>query len=102
MRQVKVLLDGVHSYPFLRQHYPLTCPLEFYALYDPSLISPPKALLRQGEVEHPVLKNLRLAYDYDAPFSDGDKQVAIASYYGFAVSLIIWLVKLSQNLVRLA
>ncbi len=33
-------------------------------------------------MEHPVLKNLRLACDYDAPFLDEDKQVAITSYYG--------------------
>ena len=64
---------------FLRPHYPLTCPPEFYALYDPKLLPPPKAPLPEGEVEHPVLKNLRLACDYDAPFSDGDKQVAVAS-----------------------
>jgi len=67
---------------FLRPHYPLTCPPEFYALYDPKLLPPPKAPLPEGEVEHPVLKNLRLACDYDASFSDEDKQVAIASYYG--------------------
>ena len=28
------------------------------------------------------MKNLRIACDYDAQFSDEDKQVAIASYYG--------------------
>ena len=67
---------------FLRPHYPLTCPPEFYALYDPKLLPTPKASLSEGEDEHPVLKNLRIACDYDAQFSDEDKQVAIASYYG--------------------
>ncbi|MAI59306.1 MAG: hypothetical protein CML56_10115 [Rhodobacteraceae bacterium] len=67
---------------FLRPHYPLTCPPEYYSLYCQQLLPPPKEPLSGSGKEHPVLKNLRLSCDYEAAFSKEDKQIAIASYYG--------------------
>ncbi len=63
---------------FLRPHYPLTCPQEFYDLYDPANLPSP----RPRRQEHPVLEGMREACDFDAPFTDETRQIAVASYYG--------------------
>ena len=67
---------------FLRPHYPLTCPPEFYDLYDPEKLPAPRAAAPRSGADHPVLANLREACDYDAPFTDETRRIAVASYYG--------------------
>lgn len=67
---------------FLRPHYPLTCPEEFYALYDPAKMPAPKPHTAASGADHPVLEGLRKSCDYDAPFTEATRQIAIASYYG--------------------
>ena len=65
---------------FLRPHYPLTCPPEFYNLYDPAKVPMPRA---PGPADdHPILAGMRRMCDYDAPFTDETRRIAIASYYG--------------------
>ncbi|MEM1298694.1 MAG: sulfatase-like hydrolase/transferase [Pseudomonadota bacterium] len=65
---------------FLRPHYPLTCPPEFYEMYDPAEVPMPRA---PGPADdHPILAGMRRACDYDTSFTDETRRVAIASYYG--------------------
>lgn len=63
---------------FLRPHYPLTCPAEFYDLYDPEALPAPRA----DNPDHPVLNGLKRACDYGAPFTPETTKIAVASYYG--------------------
>lgn len=63
---------------FLRPHYPLTCPDEFYALYDPETLPSPRA----NTPDHPVLNAMKRACNYGAPFTPESTKIAVASYYG--------------------
>lgn len=67
---------------FLRPHYPLTCPPEFYRLYDPDRLPPSPVASRQVEYSHPVLAALRSMYDFDDHFDARTRQIARASYFG--------------------
>ncbi|MEM7379384.1 MAG: sulfatase-like hydrolase/transferase, partial [Pseudomonadota bacterium] len=67
---------------FLRPHYPLTCPPAFYDLYDPAEVRLPRPARPEGPEQHPVLQWLRHTCDYDAPFDDASRRVAVASYFG--------------------
>ncbi len=67
---------------FLRPHYPLTCPQEFYDLYDPETLPMPRPMIEGSSADHPILEGMREACDYDAPFNDDTRRIAIASYYG--------------------
>ena len=67
---------------FLRPHYPLTCPAEFYELYNSIDLPKPLKKADLPELEHPVLKNLKKSCDYDKSFADETRQIAIKSYYG--------------------
>ena len=67
----------------MRPHYPLTCPAEFYALYDPRRLPPRRFDGPRREYRHPVVNALRQYYDYDDQFPDDEaRQVARASYFG--------------------
>lgn len=67
---------------FLRPHYPLTCPPEFYAMYPPESVPPRRFAGKMTEYRHPVLAAFRSYYDYDDYFDDRTRRVARASYYG--------------------
>ena len=68
---------------FVRPHYPLSCPPDFYALYDPERLPPRRFGGRRGEYRHPVVNALRQYFDYDDHFPDERaRQVARASYFG--------------------
>ncbi|MFK7944712.1 MAG: sulfatase-like hydrolase/transferase [Paracoccaceae bacterium] len=67
---------------FLRPHYPLTCPEEFYDLYDPDKVPMPRAATPGSGADHPVLEGMRRACNYDEAFTDETRRIAIASYYG--------------------
>ena len=67
---------------FLRPHYPLTCPKPYFDMYDPQRIPKPRYAGYKSEYRHPVLNALRSYYDYDDHFSDAQKQIARASYFG--------------------
>jgi len=67
---------------FLRPHYPLTCPKEYYDLYDPAEMPMPRPAGPESGADHPVLRAMRQACDYDAPFTDETRRIAVASYYG--------------------
>lgn len=67
---------------FLRPHYPLTCPEEFFALYPDDVVDDPR-LAGPGERHaHPVLEELQRQYNYDDYFTDETRRIARASYFG--------------------
>ena len=67
---------------FVRPHYPLTCPKDFYDLYPLERIAPPRFAGPEREFANPVLAAFRSYYDYDDHFDDHGRLVARASYYG--------------------
>ncbi len=67
---------------FLRPHYLLTCPPDFYDLYDPTRMPLPRTGMPGDGTDHPVLKHMARACAYDAAFDDAMRRVAVASYYG--------------------
>ena len=50
---------------WLRPHYPLTCPPEFYALYPLDAIDEARFTEPHQQPRHPVLQALRRNFDYD-------------------------------------
>ena len=67
---------------FLRPHYPLTCPPEFFDIYNVKDIPPRRFAGVSQEFAHPVLGAFRTYFDYDDAFDDHSRQVARASYFG--------------------
>ncbi|WP_075996680.1 sulfatase-like hydrolase/transferase [Salaquimonas pukyongi] len=67
---------------FLRPHYPLTCPPRFYEQFDPEKMPMPIPADPASGAGHPVLEWMRKSCNYDAPFDDAMRRVAIASYHG--------------------
>ena len=67
---------------WLRPHYPLTCPQEFYDLYPLDKMDQARFLQPNQLPAHPVLKTIRHNFNYDQYFDDHTRQVARASYYG--------------------
>ena len=85
---------------FLRPHYPLTCPSEFYELYDPKVLPKPRQASDSAELEHPVLRNLKESCDYDESFTDNTRQIAIASYYGLCTFVDNLVGKINETLKK--
>jgi choline-sulfatase len=68
---------------FLRPHYPLTCPKEYYDLYDPDRLPPIRYDGFAKEYRHPVLNAFRRYNDFDDKFpDDAARTIARASYFG--------------------
>lgn len=63
-------------------HYPLTCPKEYFDLYDPGQIDLPVGYGTQNRPEHTELKNIRQFFDYDKYFSESKMRTAKTAYYG--------------------
>ena len=62
-------------------HYPLTCPKEWYDLYDPAEMDLPVGY-GAGGPEHSELKNVAGFWDYDRYFDETKMREAKAAYYG--------------------
>ena len=67
---------------WLRPHYPLTCPSEFYNLYPLDSLDNARFTDPGQLPAHPVLKTIRHNFDYDRYFTEETRQIARASYYG--------------------
>lgn len=63
-------------------HYPLTCPDDFYAMYDPTQMDLPVGYADQFHPEHSELKNVAEFFDYDRHFDEAKMREAKAAYYG--------------------
>ncbi len=67
---------------WLRPHYPLTCPAEFYDLYPLADMDEARFSADENQLRHPVLKIIRNNFNYDDYFTPDTRQIARASYYG--------------------
>ena len=67
---------------WLRPHYPLTCPREFYDMYPVTDMDSARFTDTSHLPTHPVLQTIRRNFDYDSHFTSETRQVARASYYG--------------------
>ena len=67
---------------FVRPHFPLTAPPEFYKLYPPERMAMPRLYDEAGHPRHPAVAALKSVMNYDDFFDD--EQIvrrAVASYY---------------------
>jgi len=85
---------------WLRPHYPLTCPGEFYNLYPPEQMDKARFTDQSQLPAHPVLKTVRKNFDYDSHFNARTRQVARASYYGLCSFLDYQVGQVLQALER--
>lgn len=67
---------------WLRPHYPLTCPPEFYDLYPLDRMDEARFTGPQQQPKHPVVQAIRRNFDYDNYFTRETRRIARASYYG--------------------
>ncbi len=67
---------------FLRPHYPLRCPKQYFEMYDPDRIPKPRFAGYKTEYRHPVLNAFRSYFNYDDHFDETQKQIARESYFG--------------------
>jgi choline-sulfatase len=67
---------------WLRPHYPLTCPAEFYDLYPLDGLDKARFTSPEQMPRHPVLKTIAHNFNYDKYFTEQTRQIARASYYG--------------------
>ena len=63
-------------------HYPLTCPEEYFKMYDPQEIDLPVAYNERHKTKHSELKNIKDFYNYDKYFDETKMREAKAAYYG--------------------
>ncbi|MEM7299649.1 MAG: sulfatase-like hydrolase/transferase [Pseudomonadota bacterium] len=63
-------------------HYPLTCPEEYFALYDPQEVDLPVGFEERYRPDHSELKNVAGFFDYDRYFDERKMREAKAAYYG--------------------
>jgi choline-sulfatase len=67
---------------FVRPHFPLTAPPEFYKLYPPERMAMPRLYDEAGRPHHPAVTELKSVMNYDDYFKDEQAvRRAIASYY---------------------
>ena len=63
-------------------HYPLTCPEEYFAMYNPAQVDLPVGYRERFAPEHSELKNVLDFFDYDRYFDEQKMREAKAAYYG--------------------
>lgn len=63
-------------------HYPLTCPEEYYAMYDPAQIDLPVGYQQQFRPNHSELMNVASFFNYDRYFDEQKMREAKVAYYG--------------------
>jgi choline-sulfatase len=66
---------------FVRPHFPLIAPEEYWSLYRPEEMPWPRLYSKGTKPEHPVLRALRDCMNYDDFFDEAAVRRAIASYY---------------------
>jgi len=67
---------------FVSPHYPLIVPQEFYDLYPPDSLEPPRFNRPEEMARNPVVAAMRAYMNYDDYFDDHTRLVAKASYLG--------------------
>lgn len=67
---------------FVKPHFPLIAPQEFYAMYPPETLPMPRLYGANDYPKHPSVAALRQCMDYDDYFTPEKVRVALAAYYG--------------------
>ena len=67
---------------FVSPHYPLIVPAQYFDLYDPDTLKPPRLNEDHQLSRHPVIEGVRRYLNYDDYFDADSRQIARASYYG--------------------
>ena len=63
-------------------HYPLTCPEDYFNMYNPDGIDLPIGYRQRALPTHSELKNIKDFYNYDQYFDEKKMREAKAAYYG--------------------
>lgn len=66
---------------FVRPHFPLIAPPEFFAMYPPETMPLPRLYASGERPTHEAVKALRDCMNYDDFFDDDKARIAIAAYY---------------------
>lgn len=67
---------------FVRPHFPLIAPEEFFALYTPATVPWPRLYEKGSKPDHPAMRALRDCMNYDDFFEDeATVRRAVAAYY---------------------
>lgn len=66
---------------FVRPHFPLVAPPEFFALYPPEQMPLPRLYASGERPTHQAVKALRECMNYDDYFDEAKARTAIAAYY---------------------
>ncbi len=67
---------------FVKPHFPLVAPPEFYAMYPPESLPMPRLYGPDDYPKHPSVAALRGCMDYDDYFTPEKVRIALAAYYG--------------------
>ncbi len=67
---------------FVKPHFPLIAPPEFYAMYPPESLPMPRLYGPDDYPKHPSVAALRSCMSYDDFFTPEKVRVALAAYYG--------------------
>lgn len=67
---------------FVKPHFPLVAPPEFYKKYPPESLPMPRLYEDVHEPTHPVVAALRQCMNYDDYFTPEKVRIALAAYYG--------------------
>src|SRR5262249_12217994 len=67
---------------FVKPHFPLIAPPEFFTLYPPERLPMPRLYGREQRPKHPVVQALQRCMNYDDYFTPERVKVALAAYYG--------------------
>ena len=66
---------------FVRPHFPLVAPPEFFAMYPPDQMPLPRLYASGERPTHEAVKVLRDCMNYDDYFDEAKARIAIAAYY---------------------
>jgi choline-sulfatase len=67
---------------FVKPHFPLVAPPEFFAMYPPESLAMPRLYGRDDYPKHPAVKALRECMNYDDYFTPEQVRIALAAYHG--------------------
>ena len=72
---------------FVKPHFPLVAPPEFYAMYPPESLPMPRLYGETDRPTHPVVKALQACMNYDDYFTPEKVKMALAAYLGMVTFL---------------
>ncbi|MSQ57886.1 MAG: hypothetical protein EXR35_10470 [Limnohabitans sp.] len=74
---------------FVKPHFPLIAPQEFYDMYPVDSIPMPRLYCPEHVPTHPVVAGLKRCMNYDNGFTTEKVKIALAAYYGMVSFLVL-------------